>query len=408
MSQEMAVESSPWKRKWILKNHPHLKRLFGDAAGLRRDSAFCYIAGERVPVPQCDILTVGFSCKTFSSLRARGGESIDRVVLEGKGSSGATCAYALDFVGRFRPGVLIIENVVGLFKGYLKRDAVTWDSVIDTHSNLHILLSTLRGFGYCAPKAILDPSPRIACHRKRVWLPCFLLSAPMDDDTADHLAALVEELLSHLQQKTTSCIHLPALLLDTDFADYKFWERAAVSGNGAKVGAERSRSLWLTPDPDSIDQELKYKALHCKVFAKGGLSYPPVLSNDMMSLRARCGLSQREAEILHYFDVVAPMSLVCDKELFLDLSQGINRQRVHGNILPCITPNARIWKRRARAWLLAPEAMRAQGYDEVLAPALKEFTHRQVELGVACCDVVSIGNDIRLRLQCSNLSRISP
>lgn len=68
----------------------------------------------------------------------------------------------------------------------------------------------------------------------------------------------------------------------------------------------------------------------------------------MFSLHARCGLGQREAEILHYFDVVAPMALVCDKELFLNLSQAINRQRVrvHGNMLPCIMPNG-IWKRLA-------------------------------------------------------------
>ena len=74
------------------------------------------------------------------------------------------------------------------------------------------------------------------------------------------------------------------------------------------------------------------------------------------------------------------MGMVTDPELFLDLSQHIDRQSLRLRVVPCITPGGRVWKRRDASWLLAPEAIMAQGFDPHRVPHLKTFTHRQAKL----------------------------
>ena len=90
-------------------------------------------------------------------------------------------------------------------------------------------------------------------------------------------------------------------------------------------------------------------------------------------------LTTREAEVLCFLDRVKPMMHEHCEESFVDLGQSINRCRLSvSDTVPCITPSGRLWKRRAREWLLAPEAMLAQGYDPAYVPCLTYFSHRQV------------------------------
>jgi len=65
--------------------------------------------------------------------------------------------------------------------------------------------------------------------------------------------------------------------------------------------------------------------------------------------------------------------------MYLDLSQSITRCRNSlSDIVPCITPGSRLWKRRQGEWLLAPEAMLIQGLDPSYVRCLTSFSHRQV------------------------------
>ena len=90
-------------------------------------------------------------------------------------------------------------------------------------------------------------------------------------------------------------------------------------------------------------------------------------------------LTTREAEVLYFLDRVKPMMHEHCEESFVDLGQSINRCRLSvSDTVPCITPSGRLWKRRAREWLLAPEAMLAQGYDPAYVPCLTDFSHRQI------------------------------
>ena len=103
------------------------------------------------------------------------------------------------------------------------------------------------------------------------------------------------------------------------------------------------------------------------------------ISTNMLELAQRAGMTQREAEIVFYYDRVQPMTQTHVEEMLLDLSQNLHRCRANvKDAVPCITPSSRFWKRRQRWWLLAPETMRIQGLDPCLIPNLHEFSHRQI------------------------------
>ena len=90
-------------------------------------------------------------------------------------------------------------------------------------------------------------------------------------------------------------------------------------------------------------------------------------------------MTTSEAEVLYYLDRVRPMMHEHCDESFVDLGQSIHRCRLSvSDTVPCITPSSRLWKRRAREWLLAPEAMLAQGYDPAYVPCLTNFSHRHI------------------------------
>ena len=188
----MGVERVAWKRDYIKQNHPGLRFLFGEAAQLCEPTWYCFLHGERVPWPHCDFLSLGSSCIDFSTMRGHVRRSSARDVLEGTGASGSTIRYAMAYIDAHRPSVLLLENVVGLYKGFLKKDPVTWAMLEDTYSNLSLLLNFLQRAGYCTPRGIANPAPRLPANRRRAWLPCFLVGGACDGVQEGSCHSLVE------------------------------------------------------------------------------------------------------------------------------------------------------------------------------------------------------------------------
>ena len=118
------------------------------------------------------------------------------------------------YIANHRPVILLLENVVGLFKGFLKRNAVTWRMVEDVYSNLALLLDFLRSCGYCAPATTLNPSPRLPVNRRRAWLPCFAMPQVGDGvPTHDGLVQQVTQLLQEVQAHISANISLDRVFL---------------------------------------------------------------------------------------------------------------------------------------------------------------------------------------------------
>ena len=178
----------------------------------------------------------------------------------------------------------------------------------------------------------------------------------------------IAQLMITLTGRPSRSIFLRDLLADIGSEEDTFWEHAS-NKHTNKVEASE------------LEHELKFRKVHRKIFQDDGLQYPPAFSTELQALAEKCNTTTRETEIIHYTDLKHPMALVTDEELFIDLSQGLDRLAgggVGSSTIPCVCPQARIWKRRARGWLLAPEAMRAQGYDAVIAPKRHNYSHRQI------------------------------
>ena len=74
-------------------------------------------------------------------------------------------------------------------------------------------------------------------------------------------------------------------------------------------------------------------------------------------------LSDREAEADRFWDQVDPIRESLATDCALDLRQAIDRCIVACKaFLQCVTPHSRLFLRRARRWLIGPEAARAQGF----------------------------------------------
>ena len=141
----MAVEKVSWKRQWLLTMFPP-EVMYTDAADLKEDKPIDAITNQPRPVPGCDVVYIGFSCKSFSALN-NDRSSHDNAIENATGSSGETAQFALDYLAKHRPLIALLENVPGLCKGFKSRSA---DGQVteDEDSNLGVLLRRLHAIGY--------------------------------------------------------------------------------------------------------------------------------------------------------------------------------------------------------------------------------------------------------------------
>jgi site-specific DNA-cytosine methylase len=371
----MCVEWVAWKRDWIMC-HYSPDTLFGDVKDFAKDSAMDYVSNTLKPHPAVDIVTIGFSCKCFSPLNNKT-KDFTRAVLEGKGSSGVTATSSLIYVERHKPKVVLIENVTGLLNGYQRADSLTLEVAIDTCSNLAVLLDALRRMGYVCPFAKVNPAPRMAVNRARAWLPCVHRPDLADNPDAIEAMELVgRTLLTELTGHCDTCIPMERIKMEPESKDFDLW---CAKANGSGSEPMQNHSQGISSGKDHLyphRRSYKWRHLHAKMFEKAGLVYPPSLTEKMQKLALEAGLTDREAEILHYSDLVAPIEHCLEHDMLIDLGQSLGRCRESTRKVPCVTPGSRLWWRRAERWLLAPEAVRAQGYDPT--DEMMQFTHRQV------------------------------
>ena len=110
-----SCENSAKKRAWILQNFREVPHIFGDVRELCNDVAFDYVSNEFVLVPSVDIVVAGFVCKSVSAENNKRHLFSD-CIRDVSGSTGETFKGVMDYVRRFRPLLVICENVAGLVK----------------------------------------------------------------------------------------------------------------------------------------------------------------------------------------------------------------------------------------------------------------------------------------------------
>jgi site-specific DNA-cytosine methylase len=118
IQQEFSAEIEVFKQGYIERNFAP-KRLFRDVRDFIRESATTAVTayGAEVDIPtDVDIRIAGFVCKDLSKLNTRG------KTLDDGGESGDTFQGMYAYTDRFRPSIVLLENV--------KNEKKTWDDVV--------------------------------------------------------------------------------------------------------------------------------------------------------------------------------------------------------------------------------------------------------------------------------------
>lgn len=108
-----SCEWEPKKQAWIKENFPSLELLFGDIKELKSGRAKNFKTNKVVDVPHVDIVIAGFVCKSVSHENNERQE-YNNCIKEATGATGITFDGMMGYVRKYRPSLVICENVKGL------------------------------------------------------------------------------------------------------------------------------------------------------------------------------------------------------------------------------------------------------------------------------------------------------
>eukprot|EP00435_Cladocopium_sp_Y103_P031375 s1198_g7.t3 len=150
-----SVEFDSKKQEFLKANFPECPLLFRDCTQMGRKRALEVLSKKPQPVPgNLDILVAGFSCKDLSMMNSY------RKTLQEMGQSGSTLRGILDYVERYRPKLVLLENVYAI----AKRNSIGFRQV-------ELVLEGLKARGYAAGYRLMNSCdyflPQI---RHRIWM----------------------------------------------------------------------------------------------------------------------------------------------------------------------------------------------------------------------------------------------
>ena len=110
-----SCECDEAKQEWVQENFPEAPLIFPDICELHTGRALNIVTREVSDIPAVDVFVAGFVCKSVSTENAYRG-SYSQCIAGARGPTGETFAGVLGYVRRFRPKLVICENVSGLLK----------------------------------------------------------------------------------------------------------------------------------------------------------------------------------------------------------------------------------------------------------------------------------------------------
>lgn len=157
-----SCEFDPRKREWIKENFPTLKLLFGDVNELKTGTATNWLTEEVVTVPKVDVVIAGFVCKSVSTENNER-EKFSNCIKEGCGKTGETFDGVIGYVKKYRPSVVIMENVKGLVMKNKGAEPV-----------IHHVSASFKRAGYAFDYKVLDTRDYLLPQRRnRCWMWAF-------------------------------------------------------------------------------------------------------------------------------------------------------------------------------------------------------------------------------------------
>eukprot|EP00435_Cladocopium_sp_Y103_P030803 s1198_g7.t1 len=364
-----SVEFDSKKQEFLKANFPECPLLFRDCTQMGRKRALEVLSKKPQPVPgNLDILVAGFSCKDLSMMNSY------RKTLQEMGQSGSTLRGILDYVERYRPKLVLLENVYAI----AKRNSIGFRQV-------ELVLEGLKARGYAAGYRLMNSCdyflPQI---RHRIWMwairisetsPASIEESRVMRDKAHLATSQVEsrynDLLVALEEPCA--LHFEDYMLDDDhprvrahFQWMKSKERKAVLKK--KRGAKQD---WLE----------KYDSHRTRNDYQYDRPYTTVRDADFLQV-----LNEREKELvdLKCLDImneqgkdprVVPM--LWELSQSVERVPGVRVRRDRQNYATCILPGM-LWHSSRHRWVLGIEKLALQG---IFAEDMKDIDFPEKLLG---------------------------
>lgn len=147
VESKFACDTKHISQVWLKEMHdPSPERIFKDVREMGNRSAYDVKSGSQQLVPPCMWFISGFCCTDVSGLNVKANQSRGNIA-SGTGKTGATFAGACQYIERFRPIFVIMENVPAI-------DDIDRRT---NKSNLDCVLLRLESLGYCCFTTKLCP-----------------------------------------------------------------------------------------------------------------------------------------------------------------------------------------------------------------------------------------------------------
>ena len=134
---KFSCDIDPLSQAWML-DYMNPTQVIGDAAELVLGESRDILSGKMCVISTCDILIASCECADNSTLNSRR-KQLRTSVRDRIGKSGRTARFLINYVLRFRPGLVVTENVPEFGSSHG-----------DSHSNLRALVS---GFAECRQRS---------------------------------------------------------------------------------------------------------------------------------------------------------------------------------------------------------------------------------------------------------------
>ena len=154
-----SCERDEAKQAWLRESFPDAPLIFPDICELHTGRALNIVTREVCDIPAVDVFVAGFVCKSVSTENAKRG-SYGQCIADARGQTGETFEGVLGYVRRFRPKLVICENVSGLLKRSLGCDA-----------QIHQVRKAFEEEGYVFAYKLVDARNFLVPQRRtRVWM----------------------------------------------------------------------------------------------------------------------------------------------------------------------------------------------------------------------------------------------
>ncbi|CAJ1339339.1 unnamed protein product, partial [Effrenium voratum] len=363
-----SVEFDAAKQEFLKANFPDCPLLFRDCTQMGRKRAFEVLSRQPQPVPgDLDILVAGFSCKDLSFMNSY------RKTLQEMGQSGSTLRGVLDYAERYRPRLILLENVWAIAKsnscGFRQVDLV---------------MEGLKARGYAAGFRLLNSCdyflPQI---RHRIWMWAIRIDAAPDESALSEAARERAELATRQVESKYNdilvaleepcALHFEDYMLDDD--------HPIVRAHFQWMKSLQRRSVLKKKRGAKLDWTEKYDSHRTRNDYQYDRPYTAVRDADFLQV-----LNERERELLDLkcLDVMneqgkdpRTVPMLWELSQSVERVPGVRVRRDRQNYATCILPGM-LWHSSRHRWVLGIEKLALQG---IFAEDLRDTNFPQKLLG---------------------------